>query len=112
VTRNLVIDKGADFGPLSIFVVDAAGDPVNLAGWAVYAHARKKPSAAIAFDLAPTIADEAGGEIQIAPVAATTATWAENTYRWDILLQTPAGVRLPYLANSTVTVRGMATQPA
>ena len=111
-TRNLVIYKGTDFGPLLIRVVDANGDPVDLTGWSVYAHARKKPSAALAFDLEPEITDAEGGEIQIAPLAAATGTWTEDTYRWDLILQNPDGDRIPYLAESIITVRGMATQPA
>ncbi len=111
MTRNLVIRKGANFGPQPILVVDGNGEPVDLTGWSVYAHARKKPSIAIAFDLAPEITDEAGGEIQIAPAAADTAEYPEGSFIWDVILQNPAGDRIPYLANSQVTVRGMATQP-
>lgn len=110
-TLNLSIRRGVTFS-LVINAKDATPAAVNLTGWSVYSEVRKSPTASVALDFAPAITDPTAGEITIELTdEETKALTITGKFRWDLLLETPGGVRLgPFLAG-TVTISDDITQP-
>lgn len=103
---NLAIVQGATYGPVQISCKDALGAPVPLAGWKAYAEGREGVDGAVVIDFAPVIAaDDAAGLVTFPQIPyATTAALPAGTFGWDVLLETPAGVRHePFLAG-TLTI--------
>jgi hypothetical protein len=86
---------------------------VPLAGWAAYAHVRRKPDGPLVLDLAPVIAaDDAAGLVEIPHLPwATTTALAYGSYVWDLILETPAGVRIGPLLAGSFNVVPINTQP-
>jgi len=99
---DLKIYHGITFGPMTIACKDAAGAAVDLTGWLVYAQARvsfRTP----AFDLLPTISDEAGGVITILLTDEQTFALPVGNFRWDLILENPAGEKLgPYFGGRAI----------
>jgi hypothetical protein len=111
---NLDITKGTSYGPVQISCTDALGAPVPLAGWKAFAEARKSVNGIVVLDFAPVIAaDDAAGLVTFPALAyAATAALPAGSFGWDVILETPAGIRLePFLAG-VLTVTPINTQKA
>ncbi len=110
-TLNLKIYHGITFGPVVITCSDDDEVAVDLTNWLVYAEARidfRTPM----FDLAPTVTDATAGEITLALTDEQTAALPVGNFRWDLILENPAGERLgPYIAGTCI-VQAINSQPA
>ena len=95
---NLSLVRGTDFGPVQIFCKDSADAAVPLAGWKAYAEVRKTPDDSVVFDLAPEIAaDDVDGLVTIPAIAhADSLSKPLGGFKWDLILEDPAGKRIPY----------------
>ena len=93
--KDLEIKVGTTFGPIKFRARDKDGAPVDLDGWAAFAEVRRKPGAALEFDLSPSITDSANGEITIGMSdEATEALRAKaGRFQWDLVLETATGER-------------------
>ena len=111
-TLALTIYRGLTFGPLTIDVVDANGDPYTFPGgtWLAFAEYRANSSGAVLLDLSPTI-NAAASQITIEKTYAATGALSEGNGSWDLILQTPAGKRLGTFIGGTVAVKTSITQP-
>jgi hypothetical protein len=98
---------GTQFGPLIITCLDTNGDPVNIRGYTVEAEARTSSTATASFDVGATITNGDAGEITLKKLHTETATLVPGRPRWDLILVTPAGVRIGPILAGTVKV----TQP-
>ena len=85
--------------------------PMDLSGWGVEAMVRHPLGGALIVDLAPEITDAGAGEISISITDEQTAELTPGTYRWDLILITPAGERLPPVLAGKATVRTPQTHP-
>lgn len=113
-TLNLAIKRGTTYGPITFTCRDSQGAVVPLAGWAAYAQIRSAPgSPQLYLDLAPVIAaDDSAGLITIPQLSpAITASLPSFIGEWDLILESPDGIRLtdPILSGS-VTVKNLVTQ--
>jgi len=113
VTLTLEIAPGTTFGPVLITISDAAGSPVPLAGWSAHAQARHDSRAALALDLRPTILPgDAVGLVTLPAIPwAATATLPPMSGSWDLVLQDPAGNRLPPVIGGAFFISPIITQP-
>ena len=109
---SFTIVKGVKFGPLIITCKDAAGEPVNLTGWSVFADARKNAKAAVAFSLEPEITTPASGEITLLFSDEASNALPSGSFRWDLVLESPQGERFGPFAAGSVTVSLINTRPA
>jgi hypothetical protein len=65
--------------------------------WRVFAHARKTHDAKEKIDLNPQITDAVNGEVKIQFTDEQTIVLMGGKYGWDLVLESPDGVRLgPY----------------
>jgi len=108
---NLTIVKGITFGPLLINCKNAAGQPVDLTDWSVFAEVRVNPKAALAFSLEPEITEAAAGEITIGFTDEETQELPAGHYGWDLVLERPSGERLGPYVTGKLTVAPIYTQP-
>src|SRR5688572_3493488 len=98
---NLSMTKGITFGPIVFYCADEEEVAVDLTGWTAYAEVRSGPGGSVVFDLQPQITDPAAGEITIEATDEQTAELTPGLFRWDLILENPAGERLgPYLVGS------------
>lgn len=112
-TLNLVITKGADYGPVRMTCFGESGSAFPLAGYTAYAQVRRHPGAAVIMDLEPVIAaDDTDGLVTIPQLSHTaTAALATGSFCWDLILETPGGYRLPPILAGSCTVAWPITQP-
>jgi len=94
----LNIIKGISYGPVIFNFKQEDTTAFDLTGgWKVFAYARKNQDARTKIDLNPVITDAAGGEVQIQFSDEQTLAMLGGEYGWDMVLETPLGVRLgPY----------------
>ena len=111
-TLNLTILKGTTFGPIQITCKDAAGVAVPLAGWSAFAEVRKDEKGSVILDLAPVIEpDDAVGLVTLPEIAwGTTDDLPVMVGQWDLILEDPAGRRLPPFLGGRVTISLPITQ--
>lgn len=114
-TLNLTINRGTTFGPVLITAKDGTGAVVPLAGYTAYAEARKSAGRSVVIDFSPVIeADDADGLITIPAIPyADTADIPPCSVPWDLILESPDGVRMTTpLIRGRVSINQIITQPA
>jgi hypothetical protein len=110
--HDITIRRGATFGPKRFAFKDDAGNPVDLIGWKVWAHARKRPLGPLLFDLAPQITDAPAGVVTIYRTDEQTSAYPRlEEGAWDLLLENPDGERIGPLVAGFVNVQIPSTQP-
>ena len=107
---DLTVTKGITFGPILFTFKDSNGDPFDLTGWQPHAHARSSPGAKSKIDLAPAITDAAAGEAEI-PVKTdeVTLSYLAGELSWDLILESPGGVRIGPLFKGDFLVKEIIT---
>jgi len=99
---DLTIVKGISYGPVIFNFKQEDLTPFDLTDggpWKVFSYAKKSPDSRQKIDLDPQITDAAGGVVQISKTDEQTLALLAGKYGWDLVLETPAGVRLgPYFA--------------
>jgi hypothetical protein len=98
---NLSMTKGVTFGPVLFYLADEDEVAVDLTGWTVFAEVRASANGSVIFDLQPQITNPEEGEITIEHTDEQTADLTPGLFRWDLILENPAGQRLgPYIVGS------------
>jgi hypothetical protein len=96
----LTITKGIHFGPIIFNFKQPNGDPFDFTDggtWKILAYARRTKNAKDKIDLAPVFSDAPNGEARIEFSDEQTLAQMGGTYAWDLILESPAGVRIgPY----------------
>jgi len=99
---DLTVTKGITYGPAEFNLKDEDENPFDLTlggAWKVISYARLTKDSARKIDLAPSITDAANGQFKIGFTDEQTLAQMAGNYRWDLILETPAGERIgPYFA--------------
>lgn len=118
-TLPLNIVRGLTLGPI---VINCFGDvantqPVPLNGWKAYAQVRKCPGGDLLLDLTPQVSQATTGatvgQITLTePKEVTAALSCVGNFFWDLVLETPSGVRMGPYIEGPCPVSSIITQPA
>ncbi len=118
-TLELQIVRGLTLGPIVITCFgDAANTiPVPLNGWKAYAQVRRCPGGDLILDLTPQVAQATTGatvgQIIITETDEVTAALnCDGNFFWDLVLETPSGVRMGPYIEGPCPVTSIITQPA
>jgi hypothetical protein len=104
---DITLTRGATWPGFALECLDADGAPVDLTGWQAFAEVREDPEGPVVLSLAPFVADpEAQPGIVHFPALppATTAALPAGGFAWDLVLQSPAGVRTEPLVAGSVRI--------
>lgn len=102
----LKMRRGSSFGPISIFCKDGLGAAFNLTGYSAFAVARSFPLSSSSLDLSPAITPGITGEIVIEFTdEETQRDFPPGEYEYDLVLETPGGVRgAPIIAGKLTVI--------
>jgi hypothetical protein len=99
------IRRGIHYGPLTVLAQDSNSNAVDLTGFSVFAVGRSELESENLVDLQPAITNAAGGVIVIELEDEYTVTFPlMDGGVWDLVLQNPAGERIPPLLAGPFTV--------
>lgn len=108
-TYNIRPQRRADF-LLNVQFKDAAGTPINLSGWSVYASCWDKERVNKYGDFVVTITSASTGTVQLKLGYAITATLPlSGTAHYDVMLVSPTGLREFYLEGLVRASEGYTT---
>ena len=109
VTYNIRPQRRADF-LLNVQFKDAAGTPINLSGWSVYASCWDKERVNKYGDFAVTVTSASTGSVQLKLGYAITASLPlSGTAHYDVMLVSPTGLREFYLEGLVRASEGYTT---
>jgi len=98
----LTVTKGITFGPVVFLFKKPDLTPFDFTDtgtWKVFAYARRSADAKQFIDLGPLITDAVNGEVRISFTDEQTLAQMGGTYKWDMVLESPTGIRIgPYFA--------------
>lgn len=96
-TYNIRPQRRADY-VLNVQFKDAAGTPINLSGWSVYASCWDKERVNKYGDFVVTVTNASTGSVQLKLGYAITAMLPLGGYaHYDVMLVSPTGLREYYL---------------
>lgn len=108
---NLVIRRGIVLAAQTYSITES-GAAKNLTGWSAHADARSRANRdEVAFDLAPTITNAAGGIVSISMTTAQTTVLTPGWYTYDLVLENSSGERFGPYAWGSISVEDLNTQP-
>lgn len=108
---DLEIYIGTHYGPVVIQCKDSEDAAVSIRGYTVYAHVRTAATGALVFNLSPTISNGDEGEITLEMTDEQTDVLTAGRFRWDLILETGAGVRIGPILKGACKVISPITQP-
>lgn len=94
IDHDITIRLGSTF--CEAFQIYGADDKLlDLTGWSVFAQVRSQATRPVVADLVPVITDSAEGEIILITIMhEQSALLPAGNYYWDLMLETPDGVRI------------------
>lgn len=94
---NILIRRGATFGPYTVTMLDSAENPIDIEGVTIRAKIRKEYDSATAYTITCAITDAAAGEftMTMTPTETTAIPYLgdlnepDNQYLWDLEFEWP-----------------------
>lgn len=105
---ELTLEQYATFST-TVNVEDAAGDAINLSGYAASSQIRKSYYSSTANNFTATVTGTANGEITLSMTAANTGLLTPGRYLYDLVITAPSGVKTR-VVEGIVTVTPGVTQ--